>query len=159
LLINLAIVLFMVFYLYLIQCLIYRSFTSFFLQKLIVYGLNSKIALIIQHLTQAGLFIFSPYIILKENWCSSHAAFVILQACVHFMKMHSYTTVNRYIFLLIIYRDYREDYLSSSKNKTDSSTNYPTNINAKEFVLFMFTPWLVYAPYPRRSTVSWYYAL
>jgi hypothetical protein len=50
---------------------------------------------IFQHLTQAGLFIFSSYLILTRNWCSSHAAFVIMQACTHFMKMHSYTTVNR----------------------------------------------------------------
>ena len=23
----------------------------------------------------------------------------------------------------------------------------------------MFTPWLVYAPYPRRTTINWFYAL
>lgn len=75
-----------------------RSFTSFLLQKLILVGLSPSAAVILQHLTQTGLFIFSPYIILRENWCASHAAFVVLQACVHFMKMHSYTTVNRYLF-------------------------------------------------------------
>lgn len=75
------------------------SFTSFFLQKLILLGIPSTLALILQHLTQAGLFIFSLGLILTKDWCSTHAAFVILQACAHFMKMHSYTTVNR---------DYRE---------------------------------------------------
>lgn len=75
------------------------SFTSFFLQKLILLGIPGTLALILQHLTQAGLFIFSLVLILTKDWCSTHAAFVILQACAHFMKMHSYTTVNR---------DYRE---------------------------------------------------
>lgn len=75
------------------------SFTSFVLQKLILMGIHPYLSLAYQHLTQAGLFIFSSYLILTRNWCSSHAAFVIIQACAHFMKMHSYTTVNR---------DYRE---------------------------------------------------
>jgi hypothetical protein len=78
------------------------SFTSFFLQKLIIKGIPYTLAVILQHLTQTGLFIFSSYLILTKNWCSTHAAFVILQACTHFMKMHSYTTVNR---------DYREQKL------------------------------------------------
>ena len=42
-----------------------RSFTSFFLQILILRGLSPSAAVVIQHLTQAGLFIFSPYIILR----------------------------------------------------------------------------------------------
>lgn len=33
---------------------------------------------------------------MKNDWCSTHAVFVIIQACAHFMKMHSYVTVNRY---------------------------------------------------------------
>lgn len=75
------------------------SFTSFLLQKLIIRGIPNILATIIQHSTQFGLFLFSSVLILNKNWCSTHAAFVILQACAHFMKMHSYTTVNR---------DYRE---------------------------------------------------
>lgn len=71
------------------------SFTSFLLQKMVLLGVPSPVIIIFQHLTQSGLFIFSSYMILTRNWCSSHAAFVIMQACVHFMKMHSYTSVNR----------------------------------------------------------------
>lgn len=78
------------------------SFTSFFLQKLIILGISDNLALVLQHVTQFGLFLFSSVLILNKNWCSTHAAFVILQACAHFMKMHSYTTVNR---------DYREQKL------------------------------------------------
>ena len=71
------------------------SFNSFLLQKVILRGLPQWFAIFYQHSTQAGLFMFSSYLILKNDWCSTHAGFVILQACVHFMKMHSYTTVNR----------------------------------------------------------------
>lgn len=77
------------------------SFTSFILQKLLLIGISPTLSTILQHLTQTGLFLFSLILILRKNWCSTHAAFVILQACAHFMKMHSYTTVNR---------DYREQY-------------------------------------------------
>ena len=76
----------------------YRSFTSFFLQKMIMKGLSQTAALILQHATQAGLFVYSVYVVLVNDWCSTHAAFVILQACAHFMKMHSYITVNRYLW-------------------------------------------------------------
>ena len=92
------------------------SFTSFLIQKLIILGISERIGLILQHLTQAGLFIFSLILILVKDWCSTHAAFVIIQACAHFMKMHSYTTVNR---------DYREDYLYSINHKSIPKTNYP----------------------------------
>lgn len=40
------------------------SFTSFFLQKLIIKGIPNSLAVIIQHLTQLGLFIFSSVLIL-----------------------------------------------------------------------------------------------
>jgi hypothetical protein len=33
-------------------------------------------------------------------------------------------------------------------------TNYPKNININDFVLFMFTPWLVYDVYPRKDRIS-----
>lgn len=78
---------------------LYRSFTSFFLQKMIIRGLPRILALLLQHATQSGLFIYSVFVVFKNNWCSTHAAFVILQACAHFMKMHSYITVNRYLLI------------------------------------------------------------
>jgi hypothetical protein len=59
-------------------------------------GLPRPLALLLQHATQSGLFIYSIFVVFTNNWCSTHAAFVILQACTHFMKMHSYITVNRY---------------------------------------------------------------
>lgn len=76
----------------------YRSFTSFFLQRMIMKGLSQAAALVLQHATQAGLFVYSVYVVLVNDWCTTHAAFVILQACAHFMKMHSYITVNRYLW-------------------------------------------------------------
>lgn len=58
-------------------------------------GLPRVLALLLQHATQSGLFVYSVYVVLANDWCSTHAAFVVLQACAHFMKMHSYITVNR----------------------------------------------------------------
>jgi hypothetical protein len=40
-----------------------------------------------------------------------------------------------------------------------AASNYPNNINLKDFVLFMMTPWLVYDNYPRRDKINWGYAL
>ena len=76
---------------------LFRSFTSLLLQKLIMKGMNRKLSLLLQHTTQSGLFVYSVYVVFANDWCSTHAAFVVLQACAHFMKMHSYITVNRYI--------------------------------------------------------------
>ena len=59
--------------------------------------MNKKLSLLLQHTTQSGLFVYSVYVVFANDWCSTHAAFVVLQACAHFMKMHSYITVNRYI--------------------------------------------------------------
>ena len=33
-------------------------------------------------------------------------------------------------------------------------TNYKKNININDFLLFMFTPWLVYDVYPRKDKIS-----
>lgn len=38
-------------------------------------------------------------------------------------------------------------------------TNYPANINLKDFVIFMWTPWLVYDTYPRKDSISILYIL
>lgn len=38
-------------------------------------------------------------------------------------------------------------------------TNYPKNINIKDFILFMWTPWLVYDVYPRKSERSILYII
>lgn len=126
------------------------SFTSFLLQKLIIKGIPHWLALILQHLTQFGLFLFSSVLILTKNWCSTHAAFVILQACAHFMKMHSYTTVNR---------DYREQSIAALKEGLSPLSEYPKNVTLHNFILFMWTPWLVYDIYPRKSSISYFYII
>ena len=36
-------------------------------------------------------------------------------------------------------------------------TNYPNNVNVKDFILFMWTPWLVYDAYPRKDSISFLY--
>lgn len=72
-----------------------RAYTSLLIEKLIIYGLSIRLASILQHTSQTGLFVFTTYLIMSRNWCATHSAFVILQAAVHFMKMHSFSTTNR----------------------------------------------------------------
>lgn len=50
----------------------------------------------------------------------------------------------------INHRDYREQYTQALKDGHNPSSNYPGNINVKDFIQFMLTPWLVYDVYPRR---------
>ena len=45
--------------------------------------------------------------VLTKDWCLSHSFFISIQACVHFIKMHSYTVMNR---------DLRKNYLESMKD-------------------------------------------
>ena len=71
------------------------SFTSILIEKAILLGMPEKIGFVLQHLSQTGMFIFSIVLIIKKNWCATHSAFVIMQTCAHFMKMHSYSTTNR----------------------------------------------------------------
>lgn len=44
------------------------------------------------------------------------------------------------------------------KANRPAKSNYPNNVTLKDFVLFMWTPWLVYADYPRRKTINYTYA-
>ncbi|EAR83561.1 membrane bound O-acyltransferase, MBOAT protein (macronuclear) [Tetrahymena thermophila SB210] len=82
------------------------SYTAFILQKLILLGLNDKLASILQHSTQSAIFVYTIYMTFTRDWCSTHATFCCLLACSHFMKMHSYTQANK---------KYREIYLRSQK--------------------------------------------
>lgn len=88
-------------------------------------GLPEKVAFILQHLSQTGMFLFSIYMILKKNWCATHSAFVIMQTCCHFMKMHSYSTTNR---------DYRAESREAKMEDRKPMTSYPNNVNFVNFV-------------------------
>lgn len=131
------------------------------------------------------MFAYAMYMVFTRDWCSTHATFSCFLACTHFMKMHSYTQINK---------KYREQYLHSKKsavlksktttkdfldegNKqfkstadTDSDSEstpnsknenpYPHNINIKNFTLFMWMPTLLYQSYyPRSARVRYWYVI
>eukprot|EP01091_Cochliopodium_minus_P005565 TRINITY_DN15473_c0_g1_i1.p1 TRINITY_DN15473_c0_g1~~TRINITY_DN15473_c0_g1_i1.p1 ORF type:complete len:529 (-),score=94.06 TRINITY_DN15473_c0_g1_i1:55-1641(-) len=75
------------------------SFLAFFLQKAIIYGLPLKLGLIIHHILQIILFSLTIYWLLISEWPLIQTCFFLAQMLCIWMKMHSYTYVNRDSFL------------------------------------------------------------
>lgn len=129
------------------------SYTAFFLQKLILLGLPRPLEILIQYTTQLMMFAYTMYQVLTRNWCTTHAAFTSMVSCTHFMKMHSYTVMNRY------YRKDQQESKSAKQPRTPQSP-YPHNINFWNFTLFMWMPVLIYEyEYPRNKSVRLSYIL
>jgi sterol O-acyltransferase len=64
--------------------------------------------------------------------------FVLMLTFTHFMKMHSYTLVNR---------DLRREWISNGKKG-----EYPKNVSVKDYLMYLVRPVLVYqTSYPSRS--------
>ncbi|KRX03881.1 hypothetical protein PPERSA_04759 [Pseudocohnilembus persalinus] len=116
------------------------SYNALILQKLIINGLNSKIAVLYQHLTQALMFMLVMFFIIEQQWSLTNTAYATIHTCVHFMKMHSYTQMNKY---------YREEW-KQDQNQGQQTSSYPNNISFKNFTLYMWMPVLAYQiEYPR----------
>lgn len=105
------------------------AYTALVLQKFIIWGLNKNIAIFLQHSTQSMMFIYSLYMTIYKDWCTSHTGFITMLSCTHFMKMHSYTVINK---------DYRDDYLDAKKKGYKALSSYPNNINFKDFTRYMW---------------------
>ena len=115
------------------------TWLAYFLQLLILQGLSGKIATILQHLSQSIMFMITTYIVLTRNWGFSQTMFITLLSFTHFMKMHSYTIVNR---------DLRRMYIQCPKDSL-----YPGNLSIKNYFSFLVTPALIYqVHYPQRPT-------
>lgn len=122
------------------------SYTSFVLQYLILHGVPQVIVTVLQHSFQTSLFLYTMYQALSRDWCSTHVIFTSFACCTHFMKMHSYTNMNRY---------YRQDWLRCQSNKEKAPiSNYPHNISLANFTRYMWSPVLVYEyQYPRSGPI------
>lgn len=97
------------------------------------------------------MFAYTLYIVITRNWCTTHAAFTSMISCTHFMKMHSYTVMNRY---------YREDYTEAKKKNRAPLSPYPNNISFWNFTLYMWMPVTIYEyEYPRTKSVRITYLL
>jgi sterol O-acyltransferase len=99
--------------------------TAFLLQLLILKGLHESLQPIFQHLTQSLMFLFTIILAFTRDWGLPQTLFSHLLVITHFMKMHSYTLVNR---------DLRKS----------NDPKYPKNIHAKDFLFYLVAPTLVY---------------
>ena len=128
------------------------SYSAYFLQLLILKGIPRWIAIIIQHTTQSGIFLFTTLICLYGDMCTTHNCFTCFQCIIHFFKMHSYTEVNR---------SYREEMLLCKKTGGKPSSSYPDNITFSNFYYFCKVPTFIYQEnYPKsNSAVEWSYII
>ena len=101
------------------------SWLAFVLQKLVIFGLPSAAVPVLQHTLQTCPFVFVMYMVYVRDWGFSQTIFSTFLAFSHFMKMHSYTMVNR---------DLRE-----KKDK-----QYPSNVTVANYFHYLVAPTLVY---------------
>ncbi|CAG9315834.1 unnamed protein product [Blepharisma stoltei] len=111
-------------------CVFLYSWIAFFHQRLILAGLPHSGSWIIQHSSQSLMFLVTSYLVLTRDWGFTQTIFITFLCFTHFMKMHSYTQINR---------DLREEWL---KNPKDSA--YPKNITFYDYLMYMVRPVLVY---------------
>jgi hypothetical protein len=117
------------------------TYLAYILELLYLRGVPQWMCFIFQNLTQTGIFIFTSYVCLFSNMCTSHVLFTLTQCIVHFFKMHSYSMTNR---------DYREDYLKKINTGEPRISSYPENINFTNFMYFLRAPTFIYEEnYPR----------
>lgn len=122
------------------------SWLAFVLQLMILAGLPKFLASFLQHLTQSVMFLTASCLVLVRDWGFSQTLFVLVLTFTHFMKMHSYTMINR---------DLRRCYLADPKN-----SEYPANITVKDYFIYLVTPALVYqTKYPTRPNFRLSYFL
>jgi sterol O-acyltransferase len=123
------------------------TFNAFILQKLVVRGMPLWMMYILQHLTQLIMFFVCIYAIIDKNWGVTHTTFILFQACIHFMKMHSYCATNIWM---------REEVIVCKKRGWQPSTPYPHNVNLQDFCYYLAAPVLVYwHHYPKTTKIRW----
>ena len=107
------------------------SFTTFFIQKAITKGLSINIANALHYLSLTVLFSVPPYLIHKYNWLPTHGCFLLFQACIHFMKMHSYHRTNLQFRdeKLFILKNQSNPAIDRNQNKCDPNNNNNNNNN------------------------------
>jgi hypothetical protein len=123
------------------------SFTAFLLQKAVLAGLPSFFRANLTFIIEMTMVIAPSYATWVNNWTFSHRIFILLQMCIHVMKMHSYNSTNYYL---------RREYLKNRKepSKQHKTSSYPENINVLDFCAYFCSPVLVYWPTPPKLDFS-----
>ena len=98
---------------------------AFALQLMIIKGLDQTLTVIFQHFTQSVMFLFIIILAFTRDWGLTQTLFSHLLVITHFMKMHSYTLVNRDLRL-------------------SNDPVYPGNITARDYMYYLIAPTLVY---------------
>ena len=101
------------------------SWVAFALQLLILKGVSQAMIIVIQHLTQSVMFVFIIFLAFSRDWGLTQTLFSHLLVITHFMKMHSYTLVNRDL-------------------KLNKDPSYPRNVCASDYIYYLIAPTLVY---------------
>jgi len=113
----------------------------------VIKGLPISVMYYIQYTTEILVFLFCGYVIYEHDWPYSHGVFICFQASIHFMKIHSYNATNVL---------FREEYLHLKEADKIPSSNYPHNVNFKDFLYFLLAPTFVYwYHYPRTPKIRW----
>eukprot|EP01071_Lankesteria_metandrocarpae_P000487 Lankesteria_metandrocarpae@DN1065_c0_g1_i1.p1 len=100
--------------------------------------LGLKMLYFIQHTTQFVVLLAAVSACLYNRWAVIPSSFVLMQASIFFMKMHSYTAT-----CLQLLRD---------EGTPAANPNYPHCLTFRNFIDYLFCPVLVYEPeYPRGS--------
>jgi len=128
------------------------SFWAFFNQKLYANKIiPTWVMELIQHISQTSLLIMSVSLVLFKDWGISHTAFVLFQAIIHYMKMHSYNEVNY---------QFRQESEECRKRGINPGSEYPNNINLGDFWFYLVAPVLVYElDFPKYPTRNWKYII
>lgn len=128
------------------------TYTAYLHELMILKKFPRFFTFVFNFICEYGILVFATYYCLYADLPTPPTIYTLVQALIHFFKMHSYTYTNR---------DYRENYLEfleikKTTNKMEdlnsfkSISSYPNNINFKNFFYFLLAPTLCYQEnYPR----------
>ena len=112
------------------------TYSAYLLELLILKNFPKILIFFYKCLTQYSILLFTWYVCIYRNMCTTHIIFTMVQGLIHFFKMHSYTNTNR---------DYREHWLKKKHNiDYKPISSYPNNITFLNFFYFLRAPTFVY---------------
>eukprot|EP01117_Protostelium_nocturnum_P018054 TRINITY_DN7465_c0_g1_i1.p1 TRINITY_DN7465_c0_g1~~TRINITY_DN7465_c0_g1_i1.p1 ORF type:complete len:448 (-),score=92.65 TRINITY_DN7465_c0_g1_i1:61-1404(-) len=128
-------------------CLVFCSFFSPFLEKLIVRGIVAvPLAYIIQSVAEVALVVGATTVAVKANWPLVPTIFFLAETLILFMKMHSYFFTNRELQMAVKEK--------KSEITSRTTTQWPQNVTWFNYVDFLVVPPLVYEiEYPRTPRI------
>lgn len=106
------------------------SFSAYFWHLLLRYGIPLPICRSLEYICELIIVVSPNWLVWNRGWGIVPSTYILLCACVYFMKMHSYFETNRY-------------YLEMEGSEGADAV-YPKNLSFKNFLHFIICPSLVY---------------